>query len=978
MFVNFGYAQTIQKVSSKTIGLTEDLTSLNVRKIIQDKNGFFWFSTQDGLNKYDGNKITKFTVDNISAKRKLLGADCYNMEYEKYENFLYVLNGYEGLNIIDVNTAEVFKTVSFRKIQLQKSQEWLKRMIRYHNYLIISTPKKIIFFDTKLCRTESIVNIVSDSIRDINFIETYHDSLFVVLSNGELMTFSLLERKVIDSKIIFKDDDLSSLVCIKNYLFASTNNGIKIFDLKKNVQVNASTYFQNSKQNFEKLQTTSIYFKDNIYYISNSEGIFSYESKTNILKVYKPDKNLNDENEFKSANTIFFSNNQLFIGGAYGVAFFNTNLSKFSSFYSASSSNEKINHIFNLKPISNTKQLVCADDGVYVCDKKLDNIAKIYDKDIVLSGLSISENEHIYSGSKGLYYYINGKATKASKRFKELSKLQNDWLICTEKINDSTIILASQNQTGVYIWNKLHHTLKDITKISVPSLNDLLVNRILKLSDDNILIVSETEINLLTISTFRIKLLFKKNEYKFLGAGVFMDLCKQGSNYYVGTYGLGLVILDSNFKFKKLISSQQGINNIGIYKVFSFNDSLIAITTNNGLSVYNTKSEKVRNYFAEDGLHSNAFEETSGFQKGDTIYAGGIKGFTIFDTKKYTTNNTAPNLYFDNINITTSNKNFDSTNLTIQKLQIPNDVTQTKISFIGLNYENPNRVNYWYKIDELGNNWIDLKTQNFITLIGISPGKYHLQVKAANEDGVECAPIDMVLHFLPKWYQTLLFKILLVLLVATGLYILYSFRIRQLKKVLTVRQKISQNLHDDIGSTLSAINMYTQVAKLQTQSNDFINNIEENTQDALGKLDDIIWSTNPKNDKVKNLVERMDGFARPLLQAKNIQFYFTHSSIVDTQKIGEASRQNLFFIFKEAINNVAKYADCKNCTVILEEKNKYICCSITDDGRGFDPTQPTERNGILNMQLRAKEMKGSFKIESNVLAGTKVMVQLPV
>jgi signal transduction histidine kinase len=214
--------------------------------------------------------------------------------------------------------------------------------------------------------------------------------------------------------------------------------------------------------------------------------------------------------------------------------------------------------------------------------------------------------------------------------------------------------------------------------------------------------------------------------------------------------------------------------------------------------------------------------------------------------------------------------------------------------------------------------------------------------------------------------------------IAGLLYILYSFRIRQLKKVLAVRKKISSDLHDDIGSTLSTINMYSQVAQLQPNSMEHIANIQENTKEVLEKLDDIVWATNPKNDQVKNLVERLDNFAKPLLNAKQIQFTFTYNTAISTTKIPENTRQNLYLICKEAINNIAKYAQAKNCILQLTIKNKTIYCSIIDDGIGFDTNQATERNGILNMQLRTQQLKGSFHISSQLNKGTTIELQLPL
>ena len=99
---------------------------------------------------------------------------------------------------------------------------------------------------------------------------------------------------------------------------------------------------------------------------------------------------------------------------------------------------------------------------------------------------------------------------------------------------------------------------------------------------------------------------------------------------------------------------------------------------------------------------------------------------------------------------------------------------------------------------------------------------------------------------------------------------------------------------------------------------------------------------------------------------------------MDNQKISTATRQNTFLICKEAINNPAKYARCNTCTVNMNIKNKCIHCTITDDGIGFDTTLPTERNGLLNMQLRAKAVKGKFELVSSPGNGTVINAQLPL
>jgi hypothetical protein len=115
---------------------------------------------------------------------------------------------------------------------------------------------------------------------------------------------------------------------------------------------------------------------------------------------------------------------------------------------------------------------------------------------------------------------------------------------------------------------------------------------------------------------------------------------------------------------------------------------------------------------------------------------------------------------------------------------------------------NPGRVTYQYRIKERSAKWGNLGTQNFVNLIGLNPGTYTLEVKAANEDGVWCAPKSLTLIFLPKWYQTLWFDFVVAMALVGLMYAFYRYRIRQLKKQQQIRVDIASDLHDDIGSAL--------------------------------------------------------------------------------------------------------------------------------------------------------------------------------
>ena len=146
-------------------------------------------------------------------------------------------------------------------------------------------------------------------------------------------------------------------------------------------------------------------------------------------------------------------------------------------------------------------------------------------------------------------------------------------------------------------------------------------------------------------------------------------------------------------------------------------------------------------------------------------------------------NSLAPVVYFGKINIELSdNKRIDTFDLESKKYFIQNNALQTTVYFSGINFSSFERTVFSYRVTEKSDAWINLSTQNFISLIGQHPGTYHLQIKAANEDGVWSEPKELILIFLPKWYQTWWFYLLIALTVAAILYTLYRYRIAQIKK----------------------------------------------------------------------------------------------------------------------------------------------------------------------------------------------------
>ena len=137
-------------------------------------------------------------------------------------------------------------------------------------------------------------------------------------------------------------------------------------------------------------------------------------------------------------------------------------------------------------------------------------------------------------------------------------------------------------------------------------------------------------------------------------------------------------------------------------------------------------------------------------------------------------------------------------------------------------------------------------------------------------------------------------------------------------------------------------------------------------------MSDIVWMVNPKKDSVTDLVSRLKDVFNDVMDAKGIQFHSENIHLLKKIKLHMESRQFLYLIFKEAMNNAVKYSECSEIALKISVDRKKLSITLQDNGKGFTKDTLKTGNGLINMQERAKKIKGELRIESQPGSGTVI------
>lgn len=444
------------------------------------------------------------------------------------------------------------------------------------------------------------------------------------------------------------------------------------------------------------------------------------------------------------------------------------------------------------------------------------------------------------------------------------------------------------------------------------------------------------------------------------------------STFWICTH-TGLNRLNVNTGVFTHYFEKDGLANNVTYEVLTDTKNNVWISTNGGLSKFDPSTGTFKNYTQEDGLQSNEFNSKAALKSSiGELYFGGINGFTVFRPEQFRADTVMPQLVISTINV------FDQ-ELPIHQQKITLAYHQNYLSFrfAALEFSSPEKINYAYRLEGLNNQWIDAGNNRVASFTNLGPGSYTFRVKASNADGYwndEGTFIQVVIY--PPFWKTSWFIGLCILTVIGIAYALHRYRLTQSLQVERLRNKIASDLHDEVGSSLTRISIYSDLLQTgadENESKGYLTGISELSREIVSTMSDIVWSIDNRNDSIGALILRMKDFATEMTQSKNIEMDFAVEHIDETKTLDPALKQNLYLIFKESINNIIKHAKANHVHIRLVNQGDTFMMTIQDNGIGFQPRGSQKGNGLRNMERRAKAIGGIFTQESS--QGTIISVK---
>lgn len=996
------------------VWLEQGLSQSSISSILQDTKGFIWLGTQDGLNRYDGRIIDHYNFKPFDSKT-ISGDDIYSFCSDNTN--LWTLSA-GGLDKMDLNTS----VVTHLKEELKKDEKTtaLYKIWFINNKLILYTAKGLAQIDIT-SKNVFCLHPYEFEEKEKNELRTVtyavcadsKNTLYAATNKGVfvLNTISNTFKPLIDFYSLTKSEigtpiECNTVLCKKNTVYFSVANSLysfntvnaklksvslgktqtatianSIIDNQNKIWLGTNsglfrvcttdsdslyidkTFYKNPNNRFglQSNDITSLYqnpnSKDDIVWIGTRDaGAFNYSYSKNSFSMASSMLSNNDLNFFA---TVKDKEGVLWAGLNYGLC----RLDRKNKTYTIIGPNAQL-----LKTNRFIEALYCDDDNniwtafgnaLYKVDKKSNTLQTVLDplttnkRNHVVRIVKYTKDELILCTWQGIVVYntktgkaniiseaeINGEKLKFESPSCFYIDTKNNWWIGTSK--------------GLFCINIITNINKFYSN-NVSDTNSLVFNRVMD--------VNETAKGEIIVATTKGLSILKNPE----GKGVF-----------------------KNFYFVK------GLSNSFIYGLLRDNKGLFWMTTNFGISVFNPETQEFKSYSASDGVCINEFN-SAGFHKaydGELLF-GGIGGLVSIFPDKQIINKNTPDIFLKSLRIDNFQDSISSASEAA--LNLSYDQNKLYFEFSVPDFSGADNINLFYRLQPSSSVWTKVNPSQIFSLVfaNLAPGNYNLEVKAITAEGVESKPFSFAFVISPPFWNTNWFFLLIIVFVILATWAVYRIRLRNkiahLREVEEIRKEENEkvrkaaalDLHDEFGNGLTRISMLVEMARIHVpkenkEANGILDVISQNTSRLYQGTKDFIWSINPGNDNLYEIIIRIKDFGDELFYGTGCEFEV--QGLQDEYKNIKqhpSSGRNIAMIFKEALSNTIKHSKANKVTLSIVPNGVAIAVILKDNGSGFEMKTDKNSFGLSNMQQRATKAGATLQIQSEKENGTEIILKI--
>ena len=1000
----------------KNFNITNGLSHYGVSGIAKDSKGFVWVSTIDGLNKLDGNTIKKY-YSNSAKKNSLPNNYIINITSDSI-GYIWIAeygNGVVRLNPIsekmDTCTYEdglgrnyMQKTISGIFFDKFRNTIWVSGndglyFIKYGSLILHkvkdTNPKKIldscIRYDLRTDAENMLWIATSKGLLKYNPTSGNYDIYDKIASNNKTpyctkvfidnkqnvwagcYDYSLLLLNKTTNKFISFDMPgpeayvfnifQTNILADSNLLFINASAGVFAFDINKKKFDNEASILSSKKSPLQSAVAKTLIVDNELWLGTTNNGLYYYNPSKNIFsilptdKLYKKPKTYFDELLTIVPDKQDVSQKKLLIGTiGKGLQYLNT---------------------------ANNTLLPVEDELKKYFLKNRRAIFKI---------LQTNNNDKWIALDKGGLLYWNSVDKKITEFNFAEKGLKSDIL---EVYEDSKHNIWACGRGGILFKAK---TNAEFIKIEMPEkiYGDLkLADAFLSIKEDlnsNIWCSASNEWNILpTIvrinSAMQVKQFYnKENSKTTLPEKVLIrNIAINNVGEAVCTTWKGIITWNTKVQEPKftLHTTTDGLIGNWTNRVVVDKNGIFWITTQLGLSRYDAKTKTFINFDKADGLPMYDLYDISEPSNGNMIYMPVGDHIVAFDITNKALAQNKPTALITSFKV--NNELFldkESGKLIFDDADVdlgPNE-NNISIEFSILDFDNADKIEYAYKLEGIDKEWqyTNSNTINF----NLPYGDYKFLLKAKNSAGIWSSSINGINIYIEKhFYQKWWFIALCILSLIGIVYWLVTRRIKRLKHIYNLKSNIARDLHDEIGSVLTSINILSKISANNIEndavkSKALLEKIIVQSKDVQNNMSDIVWALKANNETIENTAVKMNQYLAEILDPIKIPYTFNVDEKLLQKHLQIKQHKDFFMIYREVLNNIVKHANCTQVSINLYTEKTEMILSIADNGIGFNMQSSNTGNGLKNIQFRANKINAKLSVESKIGAGTTVKLIL--